>query len=113
MKTRAALIWLTCLCALPLLNGCGLRLVRADQCNRIETVDVPVPVYQALPDALTQPLPLPAPPAMRCAHADGSSAVCIADALTMIPALQTLLDIANADRARAALLSRAQLEPLP
>jgi len=70
-------------------------------------------VYQVLPEALTAALPVPAPPEARCKHADGSAAVCVADALAMIPGLQALLEIANADRARAALLGRASLEPTP
>lgn len=72
-----------------------------------------MPVYQVLPLALTQPLAMPEPPEARCTHADGTPAICVGDALAMIPSLQAVLDIANADRARAALLGRTSLEPTP
>jgi len=61
---------------------------------------VPVPI------ALTDPLPAhPAPPS-NCKTADGKPAICLLDALGMIPLYQADIEVCNSDRAKAALLGR-------
>jgi hypothetical protein len=70
---------------------------------RTEVLTVPVPAWRPLPDILTAPLlPPPAPPA-RCVL-EGRPAVCVLDALALLPAWEAQLATCNADRARAALL---------
>lgn len=66
-----------------------------------------MPVYRPLPTVLTAPLPEPLPPPRRCRQSDGSAAVCVLDALAWIGDLRALLQQANQDRARAALLGGA------
>jgi hypothetical protein len=97
---------------MPWLTGCGLRLQRVDP-PRPEVVQVPVPAYRALPHELTDPLPLPTMPPAKCRDANGQPAICLIDALDAIPGLQALLDLANADRARAAALGKTDVGAKP
>ncbi|KAB2901267.1 MAG: hypothetical protein F9K31_02460 [Dokdonella sp.] len=69
-------------------------------------VSVPVMVYRPLPAALTAPIPPPPAPPARCTL-DGAGAVCVSDALALLPMWQAALEMCNADRARAALLGRS------
>ncbi len=73
--------------------------------SRPEIIEVPRVAYRPLPPALTAPLAEPAAPPARCVVA-GAPAICVLDALAMIPLYQAALRTANDDRARAELLGR-------
>ena len=106
MKTLPALRSLTCLFALLSLASCGLLKSKPVQVvTRPITIEVPVPVYQPLPDALTAPLMKPPAPPALCFLGE-QSFVCALDGLAQIPAYDALLDMCNADRRRASLLGR-------
>jgi hypothetical protein len=72
--------------------------------SRPEIVEVPVTVYRPLPANLTDAIPPPPAPPRRCTSRTGQPAVCVDDALSVIPAWEAALQIANDDRRRAALL---------
>jgi len=73
--------------------------------SRPEIIEVPRVAYRPLPPELTAPIAEPAAPPARCV-ADGKPAICVIDALSVIPAYQAKLRAANSDRASAALLGR-------
>ncbi len=92
--------WLACLCALPLLSGCGAhRPVKPTP-----VIEVPVPAYRPLDRPLTDPLAEPDAPAARC-QMDGAPAVCALDGLVQVEAWRGVLQRCNADRATAAKVS--------
>lgn len=64
---------------------------------------MPTIAYQPIPRALTAPIAMPTPPESRC-MLDGKPAVCVLDALALIPLYQGAIEACNADRARTALL---------
>lgn len=104
MKTQRVLRSSLCLCALLSLASCGLFQHKPTPVvTRTEIVTVSVPAYKPLPRELTSPLSQPLPPSTDCVDAAGKPAVCVLDALSTIPVYQMLLDVCNADRARAAL----------
>lgn len=107
MKTLPALRWLICPFVLLSLASCGRSATKPTTqiVARPIVIDMPVVAYRSLPEALTTPLMKPpAPPAM-CVLGE-QSFVCALDGLALIPAYDALLDMCNADRARAALLGR-------
>jgi hypothetical protein len=106
MTIRTAKLSLIYLFALPLLTSCGLFARKPTLViTRPEVIEVSVPAYRPLPTALTDPLlPPPAPPA-RC-HLGGAPAVCALDGLAQITMWEALLDLANKDRAKAALAGK-------
>ena len=73
-------------------------------------IEVPVPAYRQLPDALTAPLLPPPLPVRNCQYQDGTPAVCLLDGLLQIPLYEVLLDVANEDRASAATLGKTDPE---
>lgn len=87
------LLWLT---------ACGATR----QATRTELVDVPVTTYAPLPAALTDPLPIPAPPAPRCTLPSGMPVPCTLDTLLWASSLRELINRANLDRAAASRLGR-------
>lgn len=91
-----------CLCALLWLTACGAR----QPLVRTELIDVPVDRYIALPEALTAPLPYPAPPSANCSDRQGRPAVCAEDGLLWILRWREIVDRANVDRAAASRLGR-------
>jgi len=105
MKTPPALRWPLCLFVLLSLASCGLRANKPAVVTRPVTIEVPVIAYRPLPDALTAPLMKPPAPPALC-FLDGQSFVCALDALALLPAYDAIVDMCNADRARAALLGR-------
>lgn len=106
MKMPTAPRWLTCLCALPLLASCGLWQHKPQAPARPTVIEVPVPAYRSLPGTLTDPIPTPPAPPARC-MLGGVAAVCVLDGLSLLPMYDAALETCNADRARAALLGRA------
>lgn len=66
------------------------------------TVEIPVEVVKPLPESLTAPLPYP--PALQ----DGYT---FADLAALFEALYGVIDLANADRAKAAVLSAPRGQP--
>jgi len=113
MMTRAARLWLVCLCAPLWLASCGLlpSTPQLPGIPRTELVYVPVPAYQPLPRAWTDPIPEPPAPLFTCPDETGRAGLCVLDALATIPAYQAALAMCNADRARSALAGATDGQP--
>jgi len=102
---KTALRWSACLFALASLASCGLLPPKPQILSRPQLIEVPSPpAYVPAPAALTDPLPPHPAPASNCKMADGSPAVCLLDALGMIPLYQADIEVCNSDRAKTALL---------
>lgn len=110
MQTIRALPWLICLCALPLLQGCGRWPTKPQVISRPTVIEVPVTRWREIPDELTAELVPPAPPPRRCRDARGEPAVCVIDALDQLALYQAIVALANQDRQRVRALSRTGKE---
>ena len=101
MTRPIVLTLLACLCALPLLSGCGEKY----QVRPTPAIEVPVPAYRPLDAKLTAPIAEPAPPPARCTLL-GVPVVCALDGLAQIEQWRGKLQQCNADRATSAQVTK-------